>query len=154
MTIDELKAACDSVIRNPALRPLPGVTHCNAGALETAHAAGCAEFDRPAGEEPMLADEMYALMATNESHRWEQVDGEAATDHALEGGLAYAALPSTRLHEVHGHIATIYPAPMQMSGSLGKLVPVVANVGVTDAEEKESLAFPVADGEADYFIWS
>ena len=154
MTVEELKAACDSVINNPALRPANGKTHCNAGALETAQAADCHEFDVEEGAEPLIADEMYAIMAADESGRWEKVDGATATEHALAGGLGYAALPSARLHEAHGHIATIYPTEMQMSGSLGKEVPVVANVGVTDAEEKESLAFPVAYGEPDYFIFS
>ena len=154
MTAQDLKAACDSVINNPALAPGNGKTHCNAGALETAQAMDCHEFDVEEGAEPLIADEMYTIMSMNKSSRWTKVDGATAVEHALAGGLGYAALPSGRLHEEHGHIATIYPTPMEFSGSLGKEVPVVANVGVTDAEEKESLAFPVKYGEPDYFIFS
>ena len=148
-----LKEICDDVISDPSLEPRDGVTHCNAGALRTAQAMDCHEFDRPDGEEPMIADEMYTVMSLNRSGRWQKVDGEDFSAHALDGGLGYAALPSALLHEEHGHIATGYPAPMQYSGSLGKNVPVVANVGGKDAEEKESLAFPVEYGEPDYFIY-
>ena len=43
--------------------------------------------------------------------------------------------------------------PMQFSGSLNKKVPMVCNIGRTDADEKESVAFPVDKGEPSYFIW-
>jgi hypothetical protein len=147
-----LKAACDAVIADEDLAPkrVDGVlvTHCNEGAEKVAEKMGCTELSG------YMADEQYQIMATNESGRWMKVTGSEATIHALGGGLAFAAMPSQRLGEAHGHIAAIYPAGMQYSGSLGKDVPMVANVGVQDREEKASEAFPVAKGEPDYFIWS
>ena len=148
-----LKAACDSVIADPSLQPKKNAqgqiieTHCNMGAIKVANAMGCHELDN------QMADQQHATMIANVSKLWTKVDGITATNYALAGGLAFASMSSTQLKEAHGHIATIYPAPMQFSGSLNKQVPMVSNVGVTDIEEKESMAFPVADGEPDYFTW-
>ena len=146
-----LKAACDAVIADPDLAPkrVKGilVTHCNEGAEKVAEAMGCTELSG------YMADEQYQIMSGNESGKWKKVSGSEATIYALGGVLVFAALPSQRLGEAHGHIAAVYPVGMQWSGSLGRDVPVVANVGVNDVAEKDSLAFPPADGEADYFKW-
>lgn len=142
-----LQQACDDVIADPMLEPSAGVTHCNEGARRVAQALDCRDFD----DESLLADDMIAIM--NSGGDWKRVDGQDAADHALLGGLAFAALSSSRLGEAHGHIATIYPAEMEYSGSLARLVPMVANVGKQDQEEKVSAAFPVSKGEPDYFVW-
>lgn len=142
-----LKAACDTAIKNPAFAPANGVTHCNEGAIFIANALGCHELDN------LMADQQYKVMVVNKSGLWVKADGTAATVWALSGGLAFAIMSSEQLEETHGHIATIYPAPMQFSGSLNKNVPVVANIGTNEAEEKDSMAFPVTKGEANYFIW-
>ena len=143
-----LQEACDDVISDPSLAPAGGVTHCNEGAARVAEAMGCTELSG------YMADEQYQIMDSNLSGCWAKVDGRTATLHALDGGLAFAAMPSHRLKEAHGHIAAIYPAAMELSGSLGVDVPMVANVGKQDREEKASAAFPVADGEPDYFTWT
>jgi hypothetical protein len=148
--IEDLKEACDRVITDPALAPGHGVTHCNEGARIVARAMGCREFDG----EGLLADDMVRIMDSNDSGRWMSVDGPSFSAHAMNGGLGFAAMSSSRLGEAHGHIAAGYPAPMQESGSLGKAVPMVANVGRQEGEEKVSKAFPVSLGEPDYYIWS
>lgn len=148
-----LKAACDEIVSDPNLQPVKDSsgkiveTHCNLGAMRVARAMGCDELDN------LMADQQYEVMSDNATKRWAKVDGMTASAHALAGGLSFAAMTSEQLGETHGHIAAVYPAQMQESPSLGKEVPLVANVGKTDAEEKESAAFPVADGEPDYFIW-
>ena len=146
--IDALKAICDEVIADPSLEPSAGVTHCNEGARRVANAMGYFGFN----DESLLADDMVAIM--NAGGPWSKVDGETAAAHAQVGGLAFAAMSSYQLGEAHGHIAAVYPAPMQFSGSFNKKVPMVANVGKQDAEEKVSAAFPVALGEPDYFVLS
>lgn len=155
-----LKEACDMVIHDPDLAPEVDhvankvtKTHCNEGALLVAQAMGCAEFDVPAGVDPLTADQMVSLMISNESGRWRLADGAAATIHALDGGLGFAAMSSSQLKELHGHICAVYPVGMGMSGSLGHDVPYVANVGTCQAEEKSSQAFPPSKGEASYFIY-
>lgn len=152
MTVQELKAVLDAIIADPELAPktVNGVlvTHCNAGAIRAANAAGCHELDG------LMADDQYKTMDENRLGTWLKTSGESASLLANSGGLAFAAMTSKMLGETHGHIAAVYPAPMQYSGSLNKEVPLVANVGKTDAEEKESMAFPVSKGEPDYFCWN
>lgn len=151
--LEKLKTACDKVLADPALvakKDSDGkilTTFCNMGAKRIANAMGCDELDG------LVADEQYKVMIANKSGTWAKVDGAAATEFAMEGGLAFAILPGKRLDAAHGHIAVIYPSPMQWSGSLGKEVPMVANVGVKNIVEKESMAFPPSKGEADYFCW-
>lgn len=148
-----LKSAQAAVIADPALQPVKNAagaiveTHCNFGAERVAQAMGCTELDG------LMADGQYEVMDENASLRWAKVDGMTATAHACAGGLAFAASSSAMLHEAHGHIASISPEPMQFSGSLNKKVPMVCNIGKADADEKESVAFPVDKGEPSYFIW-
>ncbi len=146
--MNELKEACDAVIADPDLEPSAGVTHCNEGARRVAQAMGYDGFD----DEKLMADDMVAIL--NAGGDWEKTDGAAAAAHALAGGLAFAAMSSHQLGEAHGHIAAIYPAPMGFSGSLNKKVPMVANVGKQDKEEKATEAFPIHLGEPDYFVLS
>jgi len=49
----------------------------------------------------------------------------------------------------HGHVAVVYPAPVQRSGSWNKMVPMLANIGKTNGLMRTSQAFPV---EPDYFV--
>ncbi len=150
---EALRNACDQITHDPALAPERNnvgaivKTHCNEGAQRVANALGCKELDG------LMADGQYKIMDENRSGNWLKVIGSTASLQAQMGGLAFAAMTSAQLGEQHGHIAAIYPAPMEKSGSLGHPVPLVANVGKTNAEEKEGAAFPVAKGEADYFVW-
>ena len=151
-----LKDACDQVINDPDLAPEIGpdghvtVTHCNAGALLVAQALSCHEFDTDG--EPLMADEMIALMERNESGKWSTGTGSEATIHALSGGLGFAAKTSAELGEAHGHIAAIAPLGMQ-AGHWGE-VPMVANCGKQNGEERVSQAFPISRGEPTYFLWN
>lgn len=147
MSVQELQAACDAALANPAFQPADGVTHCNEAARAIAHAMGYFAFDPP----ELLADDMVVIL--NAGGVWAKVDGPTAAAHAVAGGLAFAAMSSGQLGEAHGHLSALYPLPMQFSGSLNKLVPMLANVGQTVGVSKESAAFPVALGEPDYFIF-
>ncbi len=149
-----LKDVCDHVIYDLSLQPEKDMfgkivrTHCNEAAQRIANALGCTELDG------VTADEQYSIMRDNVSGCWRQVYGVEATLHALDGKLAFAAMSSAQLHESHGHIAAIYPVSMQRSGSLGKDVPMVANVGTQNGEVKVSQAFPPAKGEPEYYTWT
>lgn len=154
-----LKDACDQVIHDPDLAPEinpngGGVltTHCNQGALIVAQAMGCHEFDTQG--DPLMADAMIDLMATNFSDKWSTGSSSEAAIHALGGGLAFAAKSSIELGEAHGHICAVYPASQQWSGSWGKDTAMVANVGKCNGEEKASEAFPVAKGEPTFYLWT
>ena len=146
-----LRSACDAALANPAFAPSKDgkTTHCNAAARCISLAMGCQEFDNLS----LMAEDMGLIMARNESGCWAKATGEEATAHALIDGLAFAFMFAEQLKEVHAHIAAVYPETMQMSGSLGREVPVVANIGKTVGVIRSSQAFPVAAGEASYYIW-
>lgn len=163
-----LKEACDAIVAAPELRPEYSaggdllVTFCNIGARRVAQALGCHDFD----DVELHADQMHAIM----TEKWLQVTGVQATLRALDGGLAFASMTSTELGETHGHIAAIRPEAQQPSSTLGRDVPMVANVGRGDPQAplipgpragvrtkrnwncRVSQAFPVAKGEPDYFV--
>lgn len=153
MSAELLKEACDAILADQSLQPVKDAagnileTHCNFGAERVAAALGCIELNG------LMADQQYAVMKENATGRWTQVNGSQATQHALAGALVFAAASSAMLHEKHGHIAACYPAPAEFSGSLDRFVPILANIGKEDHVEKESMAFPVADGEPDYFLF-
>lgn len=148
-----LKAAQAAILADQSLQPVKDAsgriveTHCNFGAERVARAMGCRELDG------LKADDQCAVMLGNASGLWAKVGGTEACAHAMAGGLAFAAMTAAQLGEDHGHIASVSPEPMQFSGSLGKEVPMVTNIGRADLDEKESQAFPVAKGEPDYFTW-
>lgn len=155
-----LMDACDAVIKDPSLAPEVEKktgrilkTHCNRAALIVAQAMGCHEFDTPAGTDPLMADQMIAVMAGNFSGKWRVGNGSAAAIHALSGGLGFAAKTAEELGDAHGHICAVYPASQQRSNSWKRDVPMVANVGRDDREMKASEAFPVSKGEPVYYLW-
>lgn len=145
---DILKSICDEVINDPLLQPHDGETFCNLGARKVAQSLNCHDFD----DLSLHADQMISIMES--SIRWQKVNGSDATIHALGGGLAFAALTSEALGEKRGHIAAVYPVGMQRSGSYSCDVPLVANVGRLNGEEKVSQAFPPSRGMPLFFIWS
>ncbi len=141
-----LKDACDQALDDPAFAPAGGVTHCNQAVQLIAAIMGYSGF---AG---LLADQIVALMAS--SPDWRAATGSEAAIYALSGGLAVAGMSSKRLGEAHGHVAAVYPVGMGHSASLGHDVPTVANVGKFCGICLSTEAFPVAVGEADYWIWN
>jgi hypothetical protein len=151
---DDLIGACRDVVCDASLLPKPGKggdpgqTFCNVAAARVADALGCAELDG------LMADKQYAVMAANSSGRWAKTGGAQAAAHALGGGLAFAAASSAMLGEEHGHICVVYASTLRWSASLGKNVPVVANVGKTCGIIRVTQAFPVKLGEPDYFTWA
>ena len=141
-----LKDACDQAIDDPSFAPAAGLTHCNQAVQMIASIMGYSGF---AG---LLADQMVALMAS--SPDWRIATGSEAAVYALSGGLAVAGMASKRLGEAHGHVTVVYPLGMGHSGSLGRDVPMVANVGKFCGICVSTEAFPVAVGEAEYWLWS
>lgn len=144
----ELKSVLDHALSNPKFMPLNGITHCNEAIQFIAWSKGCSEFTG------MVADDIYNTMLKNVSGKWDKVDPSDATIWALSNGLSIAALPSSKLAELHGHIAAIYPVGQIFSASFKMDVPVCANVGKTVGIMKTSEAFPVSKGMPDFFTYS
>lgn len=138
---EELRKTLDTIVRDPSLKAKnDGTTFCNYGVSRAAKLFGL-------DLEGKLANQIIDLIRA--SSAWLCVSGGQASDWAQRGGLGLAVMPG----EPHGHVATLYPAPMQVSTSLNREVPVLANVGKNNGIMRASQAFPVAQGEPAYHIY-
>ena len=128
--IMKLKLLCDEAVANPSFEPRDGKTFCNFGARFIAEGMGFMGF--PAN---ILANEMIGFLAT--SSGWVEDSIARAHAHAARGGLAFVCLSEYP----HGHIAALYPAPMEDSGTWGGPVPMLANVGRKNGVVKMSAVY-------------
>lgn len=151
---EKLKDFLDALVKDKSLKQLAdGTTFCNVGVHR---ACGLFEYGGMSllikgKSQPMTARQMIAAI-TEKGSGWLRCEGKQAADFAMRGGFALSFM--SMAPEVHDHVAVVYPAAMQASGSLGKFVPIVANVGTakTHGIVKSSGAYPVAKGEASYAI--
>ena len=139
-----IRAACEAGVANPEwVQRINGDgtvdTFCNRFFLSVAHAAGCFELDGK------LANEQIHQMAASANFRCDTM--ERAHRHAMRGGLAIAGLTA----EGHGHVCPVADEPMQDSGSWGKPVVMVWNVGrAPNGLKRVSQAFKT---EPLFFLW-
>lgn len=139
----ELRKLLTDLVKDPSLTMRPdGTTFCNFGVQRVVKAFGL-DFDG------LMANDIYDRLAESVGKDWLKVAGQQASDRAQRGGLAIAA----KKYAVHGHVAVLFPAPMTVSESLGREVPQIANVGKKNAVMRVTEAFPVKEGEPDYFIY-
>jgi hypothetical protein len=135
-----LASACEKVINIPAFQPLPdGTTYCNY-AVDLI----CFMLEYP-GFGGLTANQIYSKC--KERHR--QGSAEEAAQWADEYG--YIAIASHFNQSGHGHCAVIYPKKMEISGSYGRPVPFIANVGHINGILKVSQCFKLED-EPHYFL--
>lgn len=153
MKAEELDNLCHELIADPALwaHDITGdgkpETFCSQAVRRAANRYGCSDFG--AELDPITANMICDRLAGG-LPGWRQDTGDRAAAHALKGGLAIAA----KAYEPHGHVAVVAPRAMQHSGSWGKDVPVLANVGKPPNRfEKVSEAFPVAAGEPGFYLY-
>lgn len=142
MIIENSMNAHDMVSRDTSGDGIPE-TFCNIHTRRVAQKLGC--FDFP---QNTLANKMVDIM--EKGGNWRKDTAERAVAHAEKGGLAIAG----KRYKGHGHVAPIYPTgSMYLSGSWGKMVPYIGNVGKTNGVMGVSKAFSVADGEPGYYLW-
>lgn len=137
----DLKTICDLTVRDPKYAPERTgdtviTTYCNLAVRHIAEEMGVHLF--PSG---MLASQMYQLLKT----KAEKLSGTMAAEAALAGRLVIAAQDG----KPHGHVAVIYPAPLEYSPSWNKYIPMVANVGKTNGIMRTSQAFKI---EPEYYV--
>lgn len=128
--VARLQQLCTEAVSNPAFVPKFGKTFCNFCARYIAEGMGF--FGFPANA---MANDMIGFLATRPE--WREDSIERAHAHAIRGGLAFLTLTEYP----HGHIAAVYPAPMESSGSWGEDVPLLANVGATNGIMRASAVF-------------
>lgn len=157
-----LKAFCDeAIVKFPPLVDAQTekikYTYCNFGVDYIAQRMRYHGFSDSKG--PMLADLICEILRMD----WIPIKGEYAFDLAKKGTLCIAAMSSDEIREIgrlkkneklaqanHGHVAVVYPAlDMGYSGSWGKKVPMLANVGRTNGVLCASQCFPA---EPKYYL--
>lgn len=141
----QLRLEIEASLKFPGHQPKDGKTYCNFHTRRVAAKMG-------ANLPQMMANDLHDYLEKN----WRKDTGARAQAHAEKGGLAVAS----KKYPVHGHLAPIFPTgSMAFSGSWGKLVPYVGNVGKTVGVMSTSHAFPVKDSsgnplpEPEYFLW-
>lgn len=132
----ELKAILDAVRAQPDLAPRDGKTFCNIALDRILGLYGATRLTDAAGH-VLCANDMVDRMRAS-LRLWTPVSGEVATARASVGTLVVAAQGNPC---GHGHVAPVYPAGMEKSGSWGKFVPVLSNVGVKNAILRASQCF-------------
>jgi hypothetical protein len=152
---EKLKTFLDTLVKHPGYKQLEdGTTFCNEAVESVSHQFGVTELDN------ILASEIIALFEKTPA-RWLNVSGKQAADYARRGGFGVSGMkiyllnPEGKLtteRAKHDHVATVYPAEMKTSGSLGREVPMVANIGKKNGIMKSSEAYPVIQGECSYWI--
>lgn len=149
MKREDLENLLEEIVADPTLfqDEADKHTHCNIAIARICEHFSY-EFERNSMGDLPLANEMIGILQ-GDTDRWRMDSGIRAADHAMKGGLAIAAKKA----EGHGHVAAVAPRAMELSGSLGFEVPIVANVGRGPSKfVKVSGAFPVAEGEPLYFL--
>jgi len=133
MTAQHLKEILDTVRQQEDLRPLVDkdghvlATYCNIGLDRVLGLCGIPRMTNRLTQQPLMANDMCDYMR-NSFTRWTKVSGEVACARASQGILVVACRRSDTFNG-HGHVAVVYPAPMQNSGSWGKDVPMLNNIG-------------------------
>lgn len=126
----QLTTLCLEAVNNPAWEPANGRTYCNRATNFIAQGMGYFfQFDS-------LANDMVAHMANGPEWRLEH-DLARIPGLAMRGALVIFGLQESP----HGHVCVAYPGPAQMSGSWGREVPCVANIGKKNGIMRLSEAF-------------
>lgn len=146
--IEKLKAVCIRVVTDPDLvkHDVDGDgkkdTLCNWGNADVAQEMGCKDIKRT-----MKA--AAQIRHAGNSDKFRLGTGEEAAAHARNGGYAFAG----KIYSDEAHVAALYPGPMGISGTWGR-VPMVANVGQPpNGIKKSSDSFYVSRGEPEYFLY-
>lgn len=123
MTAVRLKEILDSVRKQSDLAPHDGITYCNIALDRILGLYGQPRMMDSKGN-PIMANAMCDFMRDH-PESWTKVDGNTACARASQGILVVACQKENE----HGHVAAVYPSPMETSGSWQKEVPMLNNVG-------------------------
>ena len=142
----------DRVFADPRWQPKQdGRTFCNMATLAVCHGVGCREFDVPEGDDPLIADQMYAILKTSGNFASQTM--ESAIILANNGVFVLAAASSRQLGEEHGHINTLTLGDPEHSGHWLAEAPMCMNLGRDGTcfrNKGENWAFKK---EPEFFAW-
>ena len=143
MTTIGLKEILDTVRQQSDLIPVRGLdgnvvkTFCNIALDRTLTLVGLPRMVNKLNGWPLCANDMIETMRNSPS-MWTEVSGDTACARASQGIVVVAAQSND---SGHGHVAVVYPAPEQYSGSWAKNVPMLSNVGKENKVLKASQCF-------------
>lgn len=143
MNAVRLKEILDAVRSQADLAPLKDAdghvvrTYCNVALDRILGLCGVPRMVNKLNGSPLCANDMAEFMA-NSPTIWKEVTGDAACARASQGILVVAA---QRNDDGHGHVACVYPSPEEYSGSWGKGVPVLNNIGRENGVMRASKCF-------------
>jgi len=132
-----LKSVCDIVVKAPEFVRNGEETYCNLAVRKILGGIGLDLFYHEAKKRAMLANEMIDYM---EGQRAKFAKLDDGTDAFLEAKQGIVVIACER-GSSHGHVAVVCPDPMALSGSWGKMVPMLANVGKKNGVMRASLCF-------------
>jgi len=112
-----LLRAGKAVLKNPIVQPRHGNTYCNIGTNLIEQRGGANPF------KGMMANAIVNQL--KKPSYATRVSPSQAVNYANQGVTVIAA----EHFPVHGHVAIVAPLPMGLSGSTGKMVPRLFNVG-------------------------
>ena len=135
MNGEQLKEVLDSVRGQKDLVPHDGITFCNVALDRILGLCGIPRIINPLAGQPHMANSMIDYMRA--STKWQAVNGDVACARASQGVLVVAC----QQEDGHGHVSPVYPVPMQFSGSWGKDVPMLSNVGKRNGVLRASQCF-------------
>lgn len=135
MTGEQLKEILDTVRNQKDLIPHDGKTFCNIALDRVLGFCGISRIVNPLTGQPHMANSMIDYMRA--STKWQPVNGDVACARASQGVLVVAC----QQEDGHGHVSPVYPIPMAFSGSWGKDVPMLSNVGKRNGVLRASQCF-------------
>jgi hypothetical protein len=144
MNGQRLKDILDVVRAQPDLEPVfddAGKlvrSYCNIAIDRVMGIMGTPRIVNHVNGQPLLANDMIDCMENSET-RFTKVTGDVACARASQGILVIAC----QCEALRGHVAAVYPAPMEYSGSWKKDVPLLSNVGKKNDVMRASQAFRV-----------
>ena len=133
--VSKLKRICELIVKDPSLMARDGKTFCNFGTNLICSHMGYTGFG------DLLANDIYDKAA----REWSRTTAQWASEYANSGKLAISAQKGP----IHGHVAVLFPGPMQMSPKWKEEVPLIANVGAINGIMGVSAAFRT---KPDYFV--
>ncbi len=137
-----LTTILDTVRNQKDLTPKAGQTFCNVGLDRIMALLGLPRFTSPINGQPILANDMIEVLEN--SSDYEKVAGFVACARAMKGVFVVAC----QCEAMHGHVAAVYPAAMEYSGSWKKEVPMLNNIGKQNGVLRASQCFRI---EPDYY---
>lgn len=133
MNTPRLKEILDTIRGQADLRPAVDAdghvlkTFCNIGLDRILGLCGVPRMVNKLNGQPLCANDMIEFMRGS-STIWTKVTGDVACARASQGVLVVAAQADDTFNG-HGHVAAVYPCAMEKSGSWGKDVPLLNNIG-------------------------